>query len=59
MTDVFLGKKCSSRKLTGKVVIGRGVDREMAGGSGRPATAPREEGGGLDRATGVRPLSTT
>ena len=48
-------------KLTGKVVIGRGVEREMAGGSGRQgATTPREEeGAGFDRDTGVRPLSTT
>jgi len=48
----------AARLNTGKVVMGRGVEREMTGGSGRPA-APPTAGDGLDRETGVRPLSTT
>jgi len=48
----------AARLNTGKVVIGRGVEREMAEGSGRPIAAPGG-GGGLRRATGARPLSTT
>ena len=40
------------------MVIGRGVEREMAEGWGRPGAAPRG-GGGLRRAAGGRLLSTT
>jgi len=46
----------AARLNTGKVVIGRGFDRDMAGGSGRPELKGSR---GLDRDTGARPLSTT
>ena len=41
------------------MVIGRGVEREMAEGWGRPAAAPRGGGGLRPAAAGGRPLSTT